>query len=362
MKLHFLGTCSGTEPMPDRKHTSVVIETGERLYWFDAGEGCSHTAHLMGLDLLSVCRVVISHTHMDHVGGLGNLFWNIRKLTTVGDKRPTRFDDIELYIPNLETWEGIRMVLSNSEGGFASKFRIVPNSVEDGMLFDDGVMRVTAFHNHHLRHNEDEPWRSFTYRIECEGRTLVYSGDLGKYSDMDEAIGEGCDAAIVETGHFGIDDVYNYMEQKKVDHVFFNHNGREVLRSREAALQKLDEKFGDRATLCEDGMTVELLACMEKREVKRLREQLEQMMAELGLEAVSVNGQTNYCTGSRYVKFSCTDAYTVVELAEGRENAEKNLYEDLDLYEYSHMKKQNMDIFNEIKNDIIKYVLKGKMQ
>lgn len=69
MKLHFLGTCSGTEPMPDRKHTSFAIETGDRLYWFDAGEGCSYTAHLMGLDLLSLCKVVISHPHMDHVGG-----------------------------------------------------------------------------------------------------------------------------------------------------------------------------------------------------------------------------------------------------------------------------------------------------
>lgn len=110
-RLHFLGTCSGTEPMPERKHTAFAIETGDRLYWFDAGEGCSYTAHLKGLDLLSVCKVVISHTHMDHMGGLANLFWNIRKLTTVGEKRQTLFENIELYIPNLVPWEGVRMCL-----------------------------------------------------------------------------------------------------------------------------------------------------------------------------------------------------------------------------------------------------------
>ena len=83
MKIYFLGTCAGTEPMPDRKHASVAIECGDAIYWFDAGEGCSYTAHNMGLDLLRVKKIMISHTHMDHVGGLGNLLWNIRKLSSV---------------------------------------------------------------------------------------------------------------------------------------------------------------------------------------------------------------------------------------------------------------------------------------
>lgn len=357
MKLHFLGTCAGTEPMLDRKHTSFVIESDGRLYWFDAGEGCSHTAHLMGLDLLSVCRVVISHTHMDHVGGLGNLFWNIRKLTTVGEKRPTRFDEIELYIPNLETWDGIRTVLNNTEGGFATQFKIVPKLVEDGVLFDDGVMRVTAFHNHHLRHNEGEPWRSFTYRIECEGQMLVYSGDLGSYSDMDEAIGEGCDAVIVETGHFGIDDVYGYMMQKEVGHVFFNHNGREVLSDREAAQKKLAEKFEGRATLCEDGMTVDLGEGMSPNDVTRLQKQLNQMMLRLGFEEISVNGRTNFCWENKYIMVSCQKKFVVVEIARGLSDAQNNLYEDLDLYEYAYMKKKGQDILKTIEADIVKYVV-----
>ena len=63
MKLHFLGTCAGTEPMPGRKHASVAVEVGDRLYWFDAGEGCSYTAHLMGLDLLKIKAVFISHLY-----------------------------------------------------------------------------------------------------------------------------------------------------------------------------------------------------------------------------------------------------------------------------------------------------------
>ena len=70
MKLVFLGTCAGTEPMPDRKHAAIALEVEGRLYWFDAGEGCSYTAHNLGMDVLKVKTVVISHPHLDHTGGL----------------------------------------------------------------------------------------------------------------------------------------------------------------------------------------------------------------------------------------------------------------------------------------------------
>ena len=52
MKIHFLGTCAGTEPMPGRRHTAMILESGNKFYQFDAGEGCSYTAYAeMKLDL-----------------------------------------------------------------------------------------------------------------------------------------------------------------------------------------------------------------------------------------------------------------------------------------------------------------------
>ncbi len=256
MRIYFLGTCAGTEPITGRKHMSFAIESKGHIYWFDAGEGCSYTAHLAGVDLLRVDKVIISHTHMDHVGGLGNLLWNIRKISYMRSKLP-EYGDIDLYIPNMETWEGVWKILKNTEGGYKADFKINANQVKDGILFDDGIMKVKAYHNHHFYDNTSEPWLSYTYRIESEGKSLVYSGDVGKYEDMDDAIGEGCSGLIIETGHYGIDTAYAYIKNKNINSIFFSHNGREIINFPVESAAKVHSLFQDKALICEDGLKIE---------------------------------------------------------------------------------------------------------
>lgn len=173
MKLFFLGTCAGTEPMPDRKHASFALESNGRVYWFAAGEGCSYTAHNLGIDLLAVSKIVISHPHMDHVGGLGNLLWNFRKLCYVKNKLPYH-GTIDVYLPNLETWEGIMMILRNSEGGFSSPVELNIHKTQDGVLFDDGTVKVTALHNQHIPAPEGA-WQSYSFLIESPINWLARS-------------------------------------------------------------------------------------------------------------------------------------------------------------------------------------------
>ena len=64
------------------------VDIDGRLYWFDAGESCSHTGHLLGLDLTEVKSIFISHAHIDHVGGLAKLLWCMRKLDSRHCGRP----------------------------------------------------------------------------------------------------------------------------------------------------------------------------------------------------------------------------------------------------------------------------------
>ena len=256
MKLWFLGTCSGTEPMEGRRHASFVLETNGDLYWFDAGEGCSTTAHLLGLDLLAVKRIVISHPHMDHVGGLANLLWTVRKLIR-RTGRPFGGDSLNVHIPSLDTWDGVIRILRNSEGGFEIPFTLLAHRTVSGLLFDDGAVRVTAFPNEHIRPVNGEVF-SYSFLIECEGQCIVYSGDIKRYTELDVAMEQGCDVLIAETGHHKPEDVCAYARKKMVKHLYFTHHGREILDAPALAAQKVCRLFGDGAVIAYDGMCVEL--------------------------------------------------------------------------------------------------------
>ena len=162
-RIHILGSCSGTEPQPGRHHTAWVLEHNGSLYWFDAGENCSHTAHLAGLDLLKVRNIFISHPHMDHVGGLANLLWTIRKLTIVGGIRS--LEPVTVYTPSLSQFTAVRSILAETENEFKSCFQLDAKKITDGIVLDDGNIRVEARHNLHLGVPENGEWKSFSFRI-----------------------------------------------------------------------------------------------------------------------------------------------------------------------------------------------------
>ena len=255
-KIHFFGTCSGTEPIKDMHHTSFAIETGGFYYWFDAGENSSRTAHLMGIDLLKVKSVFISHAHMDHVGGLGNLFWNIRKLTTVSDRLPPD-KKINLFIPDLDSWDGIYKMLKCTEGSFKCNFEIDVNKTVNGVIYEDENIKVTAFCNNHLPLNEKGEHMSYSYKIETEGKTVVFSGDVKSIDDLSLAIDDGCDYLLMETGHHKVKDICDFVEKKDIENLFFIHHGREIILQRENA-EKIAKNCKKKAIITEDRMSVEI--------------------------------------------------------------------------------------------------------
>jgi len=258
IEIIYLGTCSGTEPREGMHHCSWVMRIGGVNYWFDAGENCSYSAHLGGIDILATRALFVSHPHIDHIGGLANLLAVMRKLVHIGEGTVGDDNSLEVLFPDLEVFDAVKTVLCGMAKNRSLNFIINERAISDGVIFEDENIRVTALHNDHLKGREGfEPGHSFSFLIEAEGKRIVYSGDIKRPAELDGLKPEGADLLIIETGHNLVEDVLSYAASRKIKHLRFNHHGREILEDREGCEKKVrdfSKESGIDALICFDGM------------------------------------------------------------------------------------------------------------
>lgn len=258
MKIHFFGTVSGLWQLPERCHQSMAFEVNNALYVFDAGACCSRTMQLMdNIDLLKIKKVIISHAHMDHIGGLGNLFWDINR-QRVWLRRGSKYGEVELYMPDSHTWKSWQEILNCTEAGVGG-IDIPLHPMAEGIVFEDENMKVTAYGNNHIPVSEDGKYRSFSFLIEAEGKKIIYTGDIKEYAELDRfAPKDGIDALIGETGHHDYMDVCDWAQKNKVKNLFYTHIGRSIMVDEPRALRNIKHNFDGNAYICKDSTTVEI--------------------------------------------------------------------------------------------------------
>ena len=174
LALILLGTGN---PRPDPNHAgaATAIVVGEKWFLVDAGRGATLRIAATPLKYENLRGVFITHLHSDHTAGLPDVFttsWQFGRKT-----RP-----LPLYGP-----DGIRKLADAILQFFAYDIHIRRDLVEkhpaagamidtrvvrEGVVYDDGQIRVTAFKEEHA---PVEP--AFGYRFDCGGHSIVITGD-----------------------------------------------------------------------------------------------------------------------------------------------------------------------------------------
>lgn len=191
MKITFIGTSHGY-PEKNRKCTCVLLETGDKKYLMDMG--CNPLEYLtdVGIHIRDITAAFITHAHGDHLNGI----------IPVTEVINWAFRDakIAFFVPTMR----IKDVINDYKALNHAVLRdSVPfTEITEGLFYDDGVLRVTAFRNEHMD-------RSFSFLFEAEGKTAFFTGDLGPEGAVREypaMVKRSYDLVACEAGHVEVMD------------------------------------------------------------------------------------------------------------------------------------------------------------
>lgn len=193
IKVTLLGT-GNPRPVMTRFGPSILVEAGKQKMLFDCGRGSTQRLYQLKVDFSEVTALFLTHLHSDHVVGIPD-FW----LTgwVMGRKEPLR-----LYGP-----AGTKEMAKHLVEAFAFDIRtrrdidehlpgsgveLVASNVEQGVVYESGGVKVTAFA---VDHGVVKP--ALGYRVDYGGRSVVLSGDT-RYSENLIRFAQGADVLVHE--------------------------------------------------------------------------------------------------------------------------------------------------------------------
>ena len=205
MKFTFLGSSHGV-PEANRKCSCIMIEVGENIYFVDMGMPVVDELRTRGKSMDAVKGVFITHMHGDHTDGLIQFI----DLITWYFKTP----DPVVVMPDLAAVNVINDWLKVTING--AEKTIQYRQTKEGVVFDDGVLKVTAIPTQHCP-------GAHAYVLEAEGKTVLCTGDLANPGRDFPYVDKELDLMICESAHFPTTDYLPILEKQAVKQLCVTH-------------------------------------------------------------------------------------------------------------------------------------------
>ncbi len=136
----FLGT-SASAPSARRNLPSLVVKHDDQRYLVDCGEGTQRQILQSGIGFKRLNRILITHSHLDHILGLAGLLSTYMRWETI--------DKLELYAGK-NALERIKDLLYGVVlRGASTPMPISFVPINNGVIIEDGDLTISAFSVHH---------------------------------------------------------------------------------------------------------------------------------------------------------------------------------------------------------------------
>lgn len=162
-------------PVMNRFGPSTLVEAGDQKLLFDAGRGALQRLTQLKVRWRNINGLFLTHLHSDHVVGFPDL-WLTGWLLAPGRDAPlpvwgplgtTRMMS---HLRQAYAYD-IRIRIQN-DGGTRTGVEILATDIKEGIVYNKGGVKVTAFEVDHA------PVRpAFGFRIDYAGHSVVLSGD-----------------------------------------------------------------------------------------------------------------------------------------------------------------------------------------
>ena len=194
LSLILLGTGN---PRPDPNHAgaATAVVAGDKWFLVDAGRGATLRIAATQLKYENMRGIFITHLHSDHTAGLPDLFitsWQFGRKTSplplYGPDGTKQLADAMLQFFAYDIHVRRDLVEHQPAAGAT----IDTHVVKQGVVYDDGNVRVTAFKEEHA---PVEP--AFGYRFDSGGHSIVITGDTRPNANLIR-FAKGADVLVSE--------------------------------------------------------------------------------------------------------------------------------------------------------------------
>jgi len=220
MRIYTLGTGHGDSTF-SRYNSSTAYETDDgHLYLVDCGAPAEATLRRKGLKASDIRAVFITHMHVDHVGGLTEMMLQITKYPK------ERLFPFRIFLPEESAIEPLKCWFAAMHGNPDNELYSY-GSVNDGAVYEDENISVTAVRTKHLKTGDIFVSFSYILHFKKEDVTILHTGDLkGDFSDFPAVSAErDFDACVCEATHYSPESSLDALMKAKFKKLIFSHIG-----------------------------------------------------------------------------------------------------------------------------------------